>query len=136
MYTVHGRRAVWTPPCSAVRCSKDRRWTATAFANVALWAGGRAADVSFPVSSPLATQVGIVLVVLTTLLAFAVGSGCLRWPLGVPAGGFAPCSSQPPCLPWSRQALPCRPRTTPRPARSWRRCTWSLAPPSWLPRRG
>ena len=38
---------------------------------------GRAAGVSFAVSSPLVTQVGIVFVVLTTLLAFAVGSGLL-----------------------------------------------------------
>jgi hypothetical protein len=47
--------------------------------NAALWAGGRAADVSFLVN-PLvgtATQVGIVSVVLATLLAFAVGSGLL-----------------------------------------------------------
>ena len=50
---------------------------AAAVMNAALWAGGRAADVSFTVSSPLVTQVGIVLVVLTTLLAFAVGSGLL-----------------------------------------------------------
>jgi hypothetical protein len=45
--------------------------------NAALWAVGRAAGVSFAVSSPFVTQVGIVLVVLTTLLAFAVGSGLL-----------------------------------------------------------
>jgi hypothetical protein len=45
--------------------------------NAALWGVGRAAGVSFAVSSPLVTQVGIVLVVLTTLLAFAVGSGLL-----------------------------------------------------------
>ena len=48
--------------------------------NSTLWAGGRAADVSFSVSPPLgdtATQVGVVLVVLTTLLMFAVGSGLL-----------------------------------------------------------
>ena len=48
--------------------------------NATLWAGGRAADVSFSVSPPLgdtATQVGVVLVVLTTLLMFAVGSGIL-----------------------------------------------------------
>lgn len=48
--------------------------------NAALWAGGRAADVSFSVSPPLgdtATQVGVVLVVLTTLLMFAIGSGLL-----------------------------------------------------------
>jgi len=50
--------------------------------NAALWAGGCAADLSFMVSSPswsraFMTQVGIVAVVLTTLLAFAVGSGLL-----------------------------------------------------------
>jgi Family of unknown function (DUF6069) len=45
--------------------------------NAALWAGGRAADVSFAVSSLFMTQVGIVSIVLTTLLAFAVGSGLL-----------------------------------------------------------
>ena len=47
--------------------------------NAALWAGGRAADVSFLVSPPAGDpfQVGVVLVVLTTLLAFAVGSGLL-----------------------------------------------------------
>lgn len=48
--------------------------------NAALWAGGRAADVSFLVSPPLgdiAIQVGIVWVVLTTLLTFAVGWGLL-----------------------------------------------------------
>jgi hypothetical protein len=47
--------------------------------NAALWIGGRAADVSFVVTPVLgpAMQVGIVLVVLTTLLAFAVGSGLL-----------------------------------------------------------
>ena len=50
---------------------------AAAIVNAALWAAGRAADVSFTVSSALVTQVGIVLVVLTTLLTFAVGSGLL-----------------------------------------------------------
>jgi hypothetical protein len=48
--------------------------------NAALWAGGRAADVSFMVSSPLgdtAIQVGILSVALTTLLTFAVGTGLL-----------------------------------------------------------
>jgi Family of unknown function (DUF6069) len=45
--------------------------------NVALWAGGRAADVSFRVSGSLVTQVGILLVALTTLLTFAVGTGLL-----------------------------------------------------------
>lgn len=47
--------------------------------NAALWAGGRAADVSFSVALPLGDtmQVGIFEVVLTTLLTFAVGSGLL-----------------------------------------------------------
>jgi Family of unknown function (DUF6069) len=49
---------------------------AATVANVALWVGGRAADVRFLVS-PLAgaptMQVGVVAVVLTTLLTFAVG---------------------------------------------------------------
>ena len=49
---------------------------AATVANVALWAGGRAADVDFLVSPPAglpAMEVGVVLVVLTTLLTFAVG---------------------------------------------------------------
>jgi hypothetical protein len=44
--------------------------------NVALWLGGRAADVGFRVSplvGPPVMQVGVVSVVLTTLLAFAAG---------------------------------------------------------------
>ena len=48
--------------------------------NAALWAGGRAADVSFsvnPATGDTATEVGIGAVVLTTLLTFAVGSGLL-----------------------------------------------------------
>ena len=48
--------------------------------NAALWAGGRAADVSFlvtPLLGDTATQVGIIPVLLTTLLTFAVGSGLL-----------------------------------------------------------
>jgi hypothetical protein len=45
--------------------------------NAALWASAHAAGVSFMVSSAFMTQVGIVAVVLTTLLAFAVGSGLL-----------------------------------------------------------
>ena len=47
-------------------------------ANVAVWAAGRAADVSFLVSPAFGQatiQIGIVLVVLTTLIAFAVGIG-------------------------------------------------------------
>jgi Family of unknown function (DUF6069) len=50
---------------------------AATLVNAALWAGGRAADVSFTVSSAFMTQVGIVSVVLTTLIAFAFGSGLL-----------------------------------------------------------
>jgi hypothetical protein len=71
--------------------------------NAALWAGGRAADVSFAVSSAFMTQVGIVSIVLTTLLAFAVGSGLLalaarrsrRWVRAVliAAGVFAVASA-------------------------------------------
>lgn len=47
--------------------------------NVTLWAGGRAADVGFVVSTPLdpAMHVGAVLVVLTTLVMFALGAGVL-----------------------------------------------------------
>ena len=45
--------------------------------NAALWAGGRAADVSFTVSSAFMTQVGIATIVVTTLVAFAAGSGVL-----------------------------------------------------------
>ena len=49
---------------------------AATVANVALWLGGRAADVDFRVSpllGPPIMQVGVVSVVLTTLLAFAAG---------------------------------------------------------------
>ena len=51
---------------------------AAAAANAAVWAAGRAADVSFlvtPLFGKAATQVGIIPVVLTTLIAFAVGMG-------------------------------------------------------------
>jgi hypothetical protein len=51
--------------------------TAATLINATLWAGGRAAGVSFTVSSAFMTQVGIAAVILTTLLAFAVGSGLL-----------------------------------------------------------
>jgi hypothetical protein len=51
--------------------------TAATLVNAALWTGGRAAGVSFMVSSAFMTQVGIVAIILTTLLAFAVGSGLL-----------------------------------------------------------
>jgi hypothetical protein len=50
---------------------------AATLVNAALWTGGFAAGVSFMVSSAFMTQVGIVAVVLTTLLTFAVGSGLL-----------------------------------------------------------
>jgi Family of unknown function (DUF6069) len=50
---------------------------AATLVNAALWTGGRAAGVAFTVSSAFMTQVGIVAVVLTTLLTFAVGSGLL-----------------------------------------------------------
>ena len=48
--------------------------------NAALWAGGRAADVSFSASPPLgdsSMQVGIVLIVPTTLFMFGIGAGLL-----------------------------------------------------------
>jgi hypothetical protein len=52
---------------------------AATVANVALWAGGRAADVGFLVSPAVGDpfRVGVVLVALTTLLTFAVGSAVL-----------------------------------------------------------
>jgi len=53
---------------------------AATIANVALWAGGRAADVGFlvtPLTGDPTTQVGVVQVVLTTLVTFAVGSAVL-----------------------------------------------------------
>lgn len=67
-------------------------------ANVAVWAAGRAADTSFMVSAQAgrpATEVGIVLVVLTTLITFAVGMGLFalaarrsdRWARTVLAAG-------------------------------------------------
>jgi hypothetical protein len=50
---------------------------AATLVNATLWTGGRAAGVSFMVSSAFMTRVGIVAVVITTLLAFGVGSGLL-----------------------------------------------------------
>jgi hypothetical protein len=53
---------------------------AATVANVALWLGGRAADVDFRVSplvGPPVMQVGVVSVVLTTLLGFAAGLAVL-----------------------------------------------------------
>jgi len=62
--------------------SRSTRWVAAigalaaTVANVALWVGGRAADVGFlvsPLFGPPVMQVGVVSVVLTTLLAFVAG---------------------------------------------------------------
>jgi hypothetical protein len=62
--------------------SRSTRWLAAigalaaTVANVALWVGGRAADVGFlvsPLVGPPVMQVGVVSVVLTTLLAFVAG---------------------------------------------------------------
>jgi Family of unknown function (DUF6069) len=62
--------------------SRSTRWVAAigalaaTVANVALWVGGRAADVGFlvsPLVGPPVMQVGVVSVALTTLLAFAAG---------------------------------------------------------------
>jgi Family of unknown function (DUF6069) len=92
--------------------------------NAALWAGGRAADRSSMVSGALVTQVGILSVALTTLLTFTVGTGLLALAARRSRQWVAPSSSQPPWSPSSRQALPCRPLRTPRPACCWRRCTW------------
>ena len=66
--------------------------------NVAVWAAGRAADVSFlviPLGGKATIQVGIVAVVLTTLIAFAAGTVLLalaarrsdRWARAVLAAG-------------------------------------------------
>jgi hypothetical protein len=76
---------------STLRVAAIGALTAT-FANVALWVGGRTTDVSFlvsPLVGPTTMQVGVVEVALTTLLAFAVGWGSSRWPLGTLAGGCA-----------------------------------------------
>ena len=53
---------------------------AATLVNAALWAGGRAADVSFSASPPMGDspmQVGIGLIVPTTLLMFGIGAGLL-----------------------------------------------------------
>jgi len=60
---------------SALRVATIGALAATV-ANAALWAAGRAADVDFlvtPLTGDPDTQVGVVAVVLTTLLTFAVG---------------------------------------------------------------
>jgi hypothetical protein len=65
---------------------------AATVANVALWVGGRAADVRFLVS-PLAgaptMQVGVVAVVLTSFSRSSSAGRSSRWPVGVPADGCA-----------------------------------------------
>jgi hypothetical protein len=51
-----------------------------ALVNTALWAGGRAADVSFSATPPVgdsSMQVGIALIVPTTVLMFGIGAGLL-----------------------------------------------------------
>jgi hypothetical protein len=94
------------------------------FVNAALWACGRAADVSFTVSSAFMTHVGIVPVVLTTLLAFAVGASLLalagrrsrRWVRAVfVAAALVAVVSV---------GAPHRPPKTPPPDCCWLRCTW------------
>jgi Family of unknown function (DUF6069) len=65
---VHGRTLIQRSAAGAA---------AATLINAALWAGGRVAGVSFMVSSAFMTQVGIVAIVLTTLITFAVGSGVL-----------------------------------------------------------
>jgi hypothetical protein len=45
--------------------------------NAALWAGGRAAGVSFEVPGSLVAEVDLISVVLTTAVMFAIGSGLL-----------------------------------------------------------
>jgi hypothetical protein len=69
--TPRGRSALWVAAIAAL---------AATVANVTLWAGGRAADVGFlvsPLVGDATTQIGVVPVVLTTLLAIAVGSAAL-----------------------------------------------------------
>jgi Family of unknown function (DUF6069) len=99
---------------------------AVAAANAAVWAAGRAADVSFlvtPLFGKAATQVGIVPVVLTTLIAFTVGMGLFalaarrsdRWARTVLAAGVL--------FAVYRRVARCRGPRTPLPAYSWRPCT-------------
>lgn len=55
---------------------------AAAAANLAVWAGGRAADVSFTVSPPVGDitfAVDPFMIVLATVSMFAVGAGALAW---------------------------------------------------------
>lgn len=71
---------------------------AAASVNAAVWALGRAADAGFlvtPVGSDDTTEVGIVPIVLTTLIAFVVGTGLFalaarrsdRWAFAVLTAG-------------------------------------------------
>jgi Family of unknown function (DUF6069) len=65
-------------PSRSLRSKAAIGAVAATAANVAVWTAGWAADVSFqviPLGADAHTQVGIVPVVLTTLIAFAVGMG-------------------------------------------------------------
>jgi Family of unknown function (DUF6069) len=67
-----------TTPSRSLRSEAAIGAVAATAANVAVWATGRAADVNFrviPLGGEAPTQVGIVPVVLTTLITFAVGIG-------------------------------------------------------------
>ena len=67
-----------TPRSHTMRRAAAIGAVVAAVANVAIWAVGRAADVSFlvtPVGSATATEIGVGMVVATTLVAFAAGMG-------------------------------------------------------------
>ncbi len=67
-----------TTPSRSLRREAAIGAVAATAANVGVWAAGRAVDVSFlvsPVFGQATIQVGIVLVVFTTLIAYAVGIG-------------------------------------------------------------
>ena len=87
-----------TRPSRSLRSEAAIGAVAATAANAAVWATGRAADVSFlviPVGGTATTQVGIVAIVLTTLVTFAVGTGLFalaarrsdRWARAVLAAG-------------------------------------------------
>jgi hypothetical protein len=79
---------------------------AATLANAALWAGARAAGVSFMVSSAFMTQVGIVSLSSPRFSRLRSARAWSRWPLGVPAGRCAPSSPQPPWSPWVSVGAP------------------------------
>jgi hypothetical protein len=87
-----------TPPSRSLRSEAAIGAVAATAANAAVWAAGRAADVSFlvtPFGGTATTQVGIVAIVLTTFIAFAAGTGLFalaarrsdRWARAVLAAG-------------------------------------------------